>query len=269
MAPFIGLVIGIVLGLTGAGGSVLAVPMLMLFVGIGATDAMGLALGAVAASAAYGVVLQRKNVLWLPALSLAAGGMLMAPVGKSVALMLDEIYLLLAFSLLAIFIAVKMWRQATLSPERTRVVRAGQTVEESSPLLCRLSPTGQFQLKPRCISGLLVAGLGVGFASGLLGVGGGFLIIPVLLFLSSISIRRAVASSLFAIALISCSGFISHLVLKGLPAQLPLISVLSASLVGMFLSQWLSRYIAGPALQKTFSAVLVVVSLVTVIQAFY
>ena len=267
MVLLIGLFIGMVLGLTGAGGSVLAVPMLILFLGVSATDAMGVALGAVAASAAYGVILQRKNVLWVPALALALGGMLTAPLGKYVALMVADLYLLIAFSALAFFIALRMWRQATLNPEQTQVLRAGHSPGDNAPLLCRLSTTGQFQLRPKCISGLIVGGLVIGFVSGLLGVGGGFLIIPVLLFLSQISMARAVASSLLAIALISSSGFISHLILKGIPTEVSLLHILLASLVGMLLSQWLSRFIAGPMLQKTFAITLILISVVTVIQA--
>ena len=267
MALLIGLFIGAVLGLTGAGGSVLAVPMLILFLGVSATDAMGVALGAVAASAAYGVILQRKNVLWLPALSLALGGMLTAPLGKYVALMVEDLYLLMAFSALAFFIALRMWRQATLKPAQTHVLRAGYSQYDSAPLLCRLSTTGQFQLRPRCVTGLIVGGLVIGFISGLLGVGGGFLIIPVLLFLSQISMARAVASSLLAITLISSSGFLSHLMLKGLPTQVSLLHVLLASLVGMLLSQWLSRFIAGPMLQKIFAITLIFISIVTVVRA--
>ena len=268
MILLIGLMIGAVLGLTGAGGSVLAVPLLILLMGLNATDAMGLPLGAVAASATYGAILQRKNILWLPAMALAVGGMLAGPLGKYVALQFNEQWLLMGFSVLAILIAVKMWRQAIKNPEQTQVVRAGATAASDEQPLCRLSQTGQFQLKPRCLTGLALGGFGVGFASGLFGVGGGFLIVPLLLFLSQISMARAVASSLLAITLISSSGFVSHLWLAGMPAHSALWPLLGASLAGMLISQMVSRYIAGPVMQKVFALLLVVVSGITLVKAF-
>jgi uncharacterized membrane protein YfcA len=74
MLLLIGTLIGLVLGLTGAGGSVFAVPMLMLLAGLPMTSAVGISLGAVAASSFYGSLRtlcnqkRRATVLWLPGL---------------------------------------------------------------------------------------------------------------------------------------------------------------------------------------------------------
>ena len=79
----VGTVIGLVLGLTGAGGSVLAVPLLMILLSLPMQKAAGLALGAVASSALFGVVTRARDpdVRWLPALTFAAFGVVTAPVG--------------------------------------------------------------------------------------------------------------------------------------------------------------------------------------------
>lgn len=92
MAIGIGLLIGLVLGLTGAGGSVLAVPLLALCLHLPLQDATGIALGAVAVSAASGVLARFKDgqVLWVPALILGMGGMALAPLGQWLALGLPE-----------------------------------------------------------------------------------------------------------------------------------------------------------------------------------
>ena len=77
---FIGTVIGLVLGLTGAGGSVFAVPLLMLLAGLPMNSAIGISLGAVAASSFYGSLRtlfnqnRRATVLWLPGVILAGTG---------------------------------------------------------------------------------------------------------------------------------------------------------------------------------------------------
>jgi uncharacterized membrane protein YfcA len=82
----IGLMIGLILGLTGAGGSVFAVPLLMLMAGLPITDAIGISLGAVAATTLYGSArnLVQKNtspVLWKPGIILASVGAITAPIG--------------------------------------------------------------------------------------------------------------------------------------------------------------------------------------------
>src|SRR5690625_2461659 len=81
----IGVLIGLVLGLTGAGGSVFAVPLLILLAGFSMTDAVGLSLGTVAASTIYASVrsgLQQHTILWKPGAILALVGAVSAPLGK-------------------------------------------------------------------------------------------------------------------------------------------------------------------------------------------
>ncbi len=268
VAVTIGLIIGVVLGLTGAGGSVFAVPLLLLFTAMSASDAMGIALGAVAVSAIYGtLVYGRKTVLWTPALLLAGGGMLTAPLGKWLSQQVNENLLVVGFSLLAIIIAVRMWQQVKQHAQDTAVVRGNLgTGDMPDGLLCRMSPTGQFQLKPRCVSGLMAGGLLIGFMSGLFGVGGGFLIVPLLIYLSQLDMRIAVATSLFVIAVISTSGFLSHLLMAPHMDWSNLSLIMLASIIGMMLSQLFSKKLAGPNLQKIFSISLLLVAFITLLE---
>ncbi|HAO24060.1 MAG TPA: sulfite exporter TauE/SafE family protein, partial [Methylophaga sp.] len=213
MLLILGIVIGLLLGLTGAGGSVFAVPLLIMIGGISIHEAVTLSLAAVAAITLYGSVrnLTKQTILWLPAALLAGSGILAAPLGKVLGTMLSETILMAGFSILAILIAIRMWLTATTMPEASKVVRGSHlSLESTNGLLCKFSPTGQFQMRPKCMSGLLLGGLMVGLLSGLFGVGGGFLIIPLLLLLSQVSMIQAVSTSLVVIALISSSGFIAH-----------------------------------------------------------
>lgn len=274
----VGLIIGLVLGLTGAGGSIFAVPLLLLATPMSPSDAMGMALGAVAVTALYATASQsinRKNsgILWTPAIILAASGALTAPLGKWASTLFTPHVLLAGFTCVAVLIAVRMWIQANRRPEETTSVRANDgdnDLTTPATMACKLSPTGQFLLRPKCISGLGVGGLVIGFASGLFGVGGGFLIIPLLLFLSQIAMRNAVATSLAIIAAVSSSGFASHLVLEYSNNQtfdwLTFIKLSGASLTAMFISQRISRAIAGPLLQKIFSVALVLVSVISILK---
>jgi uncharacterized protein len=268
MLLLIGLIIGLVLGLTGAGGSVFAVPLLMLLGGVSMGDAVGISLGAVAASTLYGSVRnwRGKKILWTPGVILAATGALTAPFGKWLGMQIPELWLLVGFNLLALIIATRMWLSATRTPERATVVRAGNFSLESSPgLLCNLSKTGQFELRPRCVSGLVIGGIVVGLLSGLFGVGGGFLIVPLLLILSPISMAQAVSTSLIIIAAVSGSGFLSHIAMNSHSDWSILGLVVVGGILGMMLGQAVSHKIANALLQKIFSISLIAVSVTTLV----
>ncbi len=264
----IGLLIGLVLGLTGAGGSVFAVPLLMLLAGQPMASAVGISLGAVAASTLYASLRNglHQRLLWTPGLILAGAGVVMAPIGKWLGVRLPEPWLLLAFTLLASLIALRMWWSARQQPEAAQVVRASRFSDEPTPgLLCKLSQSGQFELKPRCVTGLVIGGLLTGLLAGLFGVGGGFLIVPLLLALSPIAMSQAVSTSLLIIALISSAGFASHL-LSTEPDWRLLGLVAAGGVVGMMLGQRLSARIANARLQQLFAVGLVVISGVTLMR---
>lgn len=268
MFLLIGIVIGLVLGLTGSGGSVFAVPLLVLLTGVSMHDAVGLSLAAVAASALFGSIRtqSKQPVLWLPALLLSSGGMLAAPLGQWLASSIPELLLLMLFVLIAVLISWRMWLNATRQPEQAAVTRASdlsQTV--SNGVLCRLSPSGQFQLKPRCMGGLIIGGLVVGVLSGLLGVGGGFVIVPLLLFLSQVTMQQAVSTSLVVISVISTTGFITYLFFN-LPVEQALsysvmAYLISGGIVGMFIGQILTNKIADDRLQKGFAIALLLTAI--------
>ena len=270
----IGVLIGLVLGLTGAGGSVFAVPLLML-AGLPISSAIGISLGAVATSAFYGslrITLSKKSVrkiLWLPGAILAGTGAVTAPLGKWLGLQMPEILLLLGFSALASVIALRMWLNASRHPEATKVVRVGDFKDTPEPdSLCTLSTNGQFQLRPRCLSGLIIGGALVGLLSGLFGVGGGFLIVPLLLILSPISMAQAVSTSLLIIAAISSSGFISHLALSPGNDWRLLGLAAGGGVLGMIIGQAISHKITGARLQKIFAISLLAVSSITLLRYF-
>lgn len=256
-ALIIGALVGFVLGLTGAGGSLFAVPLLILGLGIGAGEATGLALAAVAASAVLGVMqrLPRGEVVWLPALVLAISGACTAPVGRWLATKMPESFLLIGFALLVVFVAARMWRQAQNTPDAVKVTRAlSQTnsvaIKESA--LCRFSASGQLELKPRCLMGVVLGGAIAGILSGLFGVGGGFIIVPLLVMLTGLSMAAAVATSLAVIAVISSVGFVSYLWFGERVDTGLLLWLIGGGVVGMLLGSLLSGRLAGVALQKTF-----------------
>lgn len=256
----IGVVIGAVLGLTGAGGSMFAVPLLMIGLSQSPNQATGLALGAVAASAGWGVLqrLRAAEVVWFPATMLAITGAIFAPMGRWLAQDVHPLGLLAGFSLLVAVVALRMWRQAVLSPQQSAVLRAGGTgpALDQRPV-CQLGLSGQLELRPRCLYCMLLGGVLAGLLSGFFGVGGGFVVVPLLILLVQVSMRQAVGTSLLVIAIVSSSGFAAYWLLGNRVPGTLLGLLMVGGLIGMMLGSFLARYVGGPGLQKLFALTMV------------
>ncbi len=263
MILLVGIVIGAVLGLTGAGGSVFAVPLLVNLLDIPLHQAIGLSLGAVAASALFGALLKIRSgqIQWLPAAVFAALGSLGAPLGNWLSRQFDERYLMIGFSVLVVIIALRLWRQSHAQPETADIVRAAppNSPRETGETLCTINQQQKFRVGLPCVLGMSSAALVTGLLSGLFGVGGGFLIVPSLLILTSMSMRPAVATSLVVIAIISSAGFASFL-LSGKSVEANWLALLAAGgIAGMAVGVFTSRRIAGANLQKIFAVLMLVV----------
>jgi uncharacterized membrane protein YfcA len=253
-----GLLVGLVLGLTGAGGSVLAVPLLMGLLGLSLPLSAGLSLGAVGTAALLGVVLRLRSglVAWAPAFWMVLGGMVLVPLGQQVARVLPERILLGAFVVLVVVIAVRLWRQAAEDPAATREIRAALS-DEAAPgyVSCRHSETGRFEWRWPCIVRMVVAGALTGLLSGLFGVGGGFVIVPALVLLTGLPMVQAVATSLVVIAVVAGTGFTTFLLHSPLPWHL-LATVAGGGLAGMLAGTLLGKKVAGPQLQRLFAVLM-------------
>src|SRR5690606_24707840 len=119
-----GAVVGLALGLTGGGGSIFAVPLLIYVLAVPAGDAIPLSLVAVAATAAVGAAhaLHTRLALWRPALIFAVGGVIGAPLGVTVAAQLEPRLLITGFGVLAIVVGTAMWRRARIAPAESAAV---------------------------------------------------------------------------------------------------------------------------------------------------
>lgn len=249
MIIFIGFIIGAILGLSGAGGSIFAVPLLVLLMDMDVNEAMGLALAAVSASAIIGAYRQRAKISWQTIVPLIIAGVIFAPLGKYTASFLSDLVLVSGFSCVAIVIAIRMFSQATAESSTASHLSASNTQDGFQN---NLNAERTFTLPV-----LITAGIVIGFASGLFGVGGGFLIVPFLMFPRIMSMKQAIACSLATIAFISGSGFISYYLFSGSSDTELLFKVLISAVAGMLLSQNFSQYIDGAKLQKIFSALIV------------
>ena len=261
----LGGVVGLVLGLTGAGGSIIAVPLLVLGLGWSLTTAAPVALLAVACSAAYGTYTAWKlsYVRYRAALIMAALGILASPAGIAAIRYFRPDQMTALFAIVMIIVASRMFMQSIRSPDDTRVLRAdvhGDGQRAGGPL-CRLNrDTGRIIWTPLCIA--LMSGIGAitGFLSGLLGVGGGFVIVPALRSATELSIHSAIATSLMVIALVSTGTFAAMLIHGQAFSWTFAMPFVAGSLIGMWGGRLVAPKIAGPKLQQGFAVVLIGIS---------
>ena len=112
---------------------------------------------------------------------------------------------------------------------------------------------------------IITEGLAVGLATGIVGAGGGFLIIPALVLLAGLPMKKAVGTSLLIIALKSLIGFIGDI--ENLSIDWPfLLSFTVVSILGIFIGIWLTHYISGTRLKKGFGWLTLIMALVILTQ---
>jgi len=269
----LGAVIGLVLGLTGAGGSIFAVPLLIWGLGWTLPQAVPVALLAVAAAATFGTIVawDKTYVRYRAALLMSATSLAFAPLGLEAAHRLPVDVLMAAFAMVLALVSLRLLLQARRAPAETMVLRAavvGDALQARGPL-CRLNPaSGRLQWTRPCALALAGTGSLTGFLSGLLGVGGGFVIVPALRSFSELSMHSAVATSLMAIALTS-SGTVAIALGRGqvMPWTVALFFV-GGALLGMLGGRRLAPRIAGPRLQQAFAGLMLLVAAGMSAQAF-
>lgn len=258
MAVALGIVVGLVLGLTGAGGSILAVPLLMWGLDWTLVQAAPVALLAIAVSAGLGTTAawDVTYIRYRAAMLMGFASLLTAPLGILLADKLPLDLLTSLFSIVLLVVATRMVLQVRRNPLETRVVRSTVSGDEGRAQgpLCRLNPrTGRLIWTRSCAAAIAACGALTGFLSGLLGVGGGFVIVPGLRTISEVSIHSAVATSLMAIALISTATvLIAWMLGRELHATVAVPFALGA-VVGMLAGRKFAPRIAGPHLQTAFS----------------
>ena len=253
----LGALVGFSLGLTGGGGAIFAVPLLVYGLGVPAREAVGVSLLTVGSTSLVGFVQRawRGLVEFPTGLLFAVAGMIGAPAGAWLADRIPEAVLLSLFALLMLVIAVRMWLKAGDTAARLPIM-----IDENAGPTCRRDPEGKLRLTSQCAMLLGLVGLGTGVLSGMFGVGGGFIIVPALVMFSGMGMQRAIGTSLLVITLISASGTASHL-LAGKDLTLATAAVFTVgSIAGLFAGSSLAQRMAGPTLQKVFAAAIVVVA---------
>jgi hypothetical protein len=267
MIVLIGILVGLLLGLTGAGGSILAVPLLMGGLGWAITQAATTSLLAVSAAATIGTGLAWKHayVRYRAASLMAIVGILISPLGIYTADKLESTSLQLIFATVLSAVALRMYFLVGATTEDSEVLRASVSGEghSSKALIGSIdASTGRLIWTWPVAAALSTIGAVAGFLSGLLGVGGGFVIVPALRATLPLSMHSAVATSLMTIALISQGAFFSGLIQGRQTNWLIALPFIAGAIIGMYLGRIVSPYISGQKLQRGFSLLAFTVSLV-------
>ncbi|MFZ6654348.1 sulfite exporter TauE/SafE family protein [Undibacterium sp. TJN19] len=253
LTALIGAVVGLVMGLTGAGGGILAVPALVYTHGWSMQQAMPVALLAVTSAALIGALegLRRKLVRYRAAILMALSGSLPTVLGVHIAHRLSQQWLMLVFALILLFVATRLILQLR-SPECNDAKRAA---------LARINDsTGRFEWSLK--TGAVIASIGgiSGFMTGLLGVGGGFVIVPMLRHYTNASMHTAVATSLLVISLVGAMG-VGSAVWNGASLPLVLSAVFVATTIGgMLMARRIAARLPARQVQMIFAGLLLCVA---------
>ncbi len=233
------LVIGAVLGMLGGGGSILTVPVLTYVSGLDPKIAIASSLPVVAVTSAFGALGHwRAGQVQLRVAAIFGGfTMLGGFAGARLATFLSGELQLLAFA--AVMLAASMSMLRPYHPP----VRAPDAEPFVLPL-AKLAPLG----------------LGVGMLTGVVGVGGGFLIVPALVQLGHVPIRAAIGTSLLVIAMNATAGTLGYLGLVEWPVSL-LVPFTGLALVGIAIGTSAAQRVQQSALRRLFALLLLLVGL--------
>ncbi len=234
-------VAGVLFGLFGAGGSILLVPILIYILHLPIKSALGTSLlilmvtGTVATLAHA----RSRNVSWWVGLRWAALGLVAAYVGGRVAEFIPERVLLTMFAIVVVVASVAMMRRRVLA----------------SAVDPRSIPMGK----------IVVVSVSLGFLTGMMGVGGGFLLVPALVLLCGMDVKLAVGTSLLIIAVNSAGGFLGFAAHETFPWRITL-TVAAFNAAGSLVGERIGKRLPGHRLRPAFGAFLLLVGVVMVVE---
>ncbi|RTL69561.1 MAG: sulfite exporter TauE/SafE family protein [Pseudonocardiaceae bacterium] len=268
LAAVVGLIMGGVIGALGGGGGVLTVPALVYLLGQSAQAATASSVVIVGVTAAAGVVsrLRSGGVDWRTGIALGAAGIPAAYLGTLLNRHVEQPVLLLAFAGLTIVAAAAM-----LLDERRRDgdddTAGAADVRDGDGAPAAASGAGTtLGTRPATRDRVLFAakvigtGLAVGFLTGFLGVGGGFLVVPALVIVLRTPMKFAIGTSLLVIVMNSVSALVSRLGAVHLDWWV-IAPFTIAAVLGAVLGKRVADRFSGDALVRAFAILLVVVGL--------
>lgn len=257
LLPIFGFLIGTIAAMVGVGGGVFIVPLLTLLYLFSPSEAVGTSLATIvftslASTANYA---RQKRIYYKTGLILAITTVPGAILGAHITSIIDEQLLGLIFGGFLFFIALRMILKLSFSKNKHSDTEKSNPVDSESSL---------FKSKKRVLSGV-VLGFFAGLSSGLLGIGGGSLMVPIMVLAMGMPMHITVATSMFTMIFTSTSGVIEHFRLDNIHFDYALLLVLG-TIFGAQLGAYTSKRISGRNLRKIFGLVLIIVSIRMIIK---
>lgn len=253
------LIIGVVLGLIGGGGSILTLPVLVYLLHINPITATAYSLFVVGASSLVGTLqnIKKKLVDFKTAIVFAIPAFIAVFLSRKyvVPAIPEDIVMFSYFNLskhtaiMLLFAIIMLLSSFAMITGKNGNLEDGETkVSYNIPLI-------------------IVEGLLVGFITGLIGAGGGFIIIPALVMLAKLPMKKAVATSLLIISIKSLIGFLGDVGNMEMDWEFLLIFT-GFSVVGIFIGVYLNKFIKGEKLKKGFGWFVLVMGIYILIKEF-
>ena len=278
-AAGLGIVIGLFLGALGGGGGVLVVPALVYLLGQSAQDATTGSIVIVGLTAVAGALARLRGGLvdWRIGLAFGVIGIPAAYLGTLLNHHVPQHALMLAFAVLTLAAAAAMYLGTRPSDEDAEDGAASATTAAGGPtpepisgggpgLLTAEPVTVVSRRRTVLVAKIVVCGLAVGFLTGFLGVGGGFLVIPALVIVLRMPMTLSVGTSLMIIAVNSVSSLVARIGLTHLDWKVVLPFTLAA-IVASVGGKRIADRLSGAVLTRAFAVLLVLVGAVVAVQS--
>jgi len=247
LAIISGAITGIVLGLFGSGGSIIAMPALMYLLNVEAKSAIAMSMGIVAVTATISGWdnWRRGNVDLKVAAMFGLFGVIGTYGGARLGVYTPVQVQLTLFALVMYAAAWKML-QSKKQPVSQLATAGGPPLSEDEVISAHMGH-------------IAAHGVGVGVLTGLVGVGGGFLIVPALVLLSGIPMKLAIGTSLVIVAAKSYSGFAGYVV--AVPVDWTTMALFTTvTVAGSFVGTRIAHRFSQETLKRSFGIFLVFVA---------
>lgn len=252
------LLVGATLGLLGSGGSILTVPIFVYALGVAPKPAIAMSLAAVGTTTIVGFVShwRQGNVRIPTALLFGAFAMVGAFSGARLAMRIPSDVQLVIFAVAVLVASVLMLRNASRDLRATRQVETSAVTPASGVAADTVAVAMPAELRAR--ASLAALGLVTGALTSVIGVGGGFLIVPALVLAGGLPMRQAVGTSLLVITMNALAGFAGYLGL--VPIDWEIVGGFTgAAVVGIFVGSRLASRVPQARLKQAFAVLLLAV----------
>lgn len=239
---FAAALIGITLGLIGGGGSILTIPVLVYLFGISPVTATGYSLFIVGCTSLAGAIRNytRHQVNINTGIYFGIASLITVFITRKflIALIPEHLFFIghidvtkslltmILFAALMIVVSIKMITEKNV----VKKIKNDKTIS---------------------VHKIIIIGIGIGLITGLLGAGGGFLIIPVLIYIFNLPMKKAIGTSLFIISINSLVGFLGDIMNEKMNWEF-LLSISAIAIAGVFIGDKLNERIDGKKLRKGF-----------------